>query len=383
MQEAGLDHGSCVGGLCTLQELKTLFEFNHTGMDIWFGGAQPQMKVRDGKLVQDWYYLDNWMEYAVKKLGMTHIFWFLGGDPLGFPDTLNLERDLYRAMEGDVHVGRKKFLKGTNAKPNKVVPELRDLYVEWVRQTAEHAKANAWPKRIILHPFDEPNKWTTRRAWKNPYHHVIGSGPWIKPHFKDNARLIRKGAEGYDNIEIGADVYSSGAGMAFINDIDVFCTNAIRGDQELGNKVRAAGRQFWQYGGCNDRSSAYDGRSRFGFYFSAYDSRGHLTWAYNTLPRFDTTVSQGWGFGWYTPFGTVLTPFMIGQREAYDDRRWVETYRKAVGAGAAKKLLDDIHRQAIALRHDRKAPKDFAERVERVQRLDKWRNRIIEAMRGR
>ena len=67
--------------------------------DVWLGKS---------------FLLDHPMEYAVGKLGMTHIFYFLGGDPLGFPDTMNLQRDLYRALEGDVDVGRKKFLKKTS-----------------------------------------------------------------------------------------------------------------------------------------------------------------------------------------------------------------------------------------------------------------------------
>ncbi|KPK83564.1 MAG: hypothetical protein AMJ81_07930 [Phycisphaerae bacterium SM23_33] len=380
MQQAGLDHGSCLGGLCTLQELRTLFEFNHTGMHIWFGGAQSQMTVRKGKLAQDWYYLDDWMQYAVDKLGMTHIFWFLGGDPLGFPDTLNLERDLYRAQPGDRNALRREFLDKTNAKPAMVIPELRQLYPEWVRQMAEHAQNGPWPKKIILHPFDEPNKWAGRGKWDNPFHTVIGAGSWIKPHFRDNCQLIRKGSAGFDNVLIGADVYSPSAGLVFLGDIDVFCTNAIHADQEMGNKVRAAGKQFWQYGGCDDHASADDVRLRFGFYFGAYDSRGSLTWAYNTLPRFDTTGGQGWGFGWYTPFGTVQTPFMIGLREAYDDRRWAETYKKLAGKAAAEKLLAEIGRQAIAQRSDRAAPKDFAERLARLQNMDRWRNQIIDAI---
>ncbi|KKL71345.1 hypothetical protein LCGC14_2095850, partial [marine sediment metagenome] len=158
MQQAGLDLGSCSPALVSYQELKTLAEHNHTGMHLWFGGVQPKMSYANGKLHNDWYYIDPWMVYAAKKLDMTHMFWFLGGDPYGFPDSVTFERDLYRALEGDVNVGRKKFLKETNAKPDKVVPPIRDLYVEWVRQVAEQGKKNGWPK-LVLHPFDEPAKW--------------------------------------------------------------------------------------------------------------------------------------------------------------------------------------------------------------------------------
>jgi len=384
MQQAKLDLGSCLGGLCTLQELKTLAEFNHTGMHIWFGGAQTQMKVRNGKLTQDWYYLDEWMAYGVKRLGWTHMFWFLGGDPLGFPDTLNLERDLYRAQPGDRQALRRVFLDKTNAAPHRVIPEVRDLYRQWVRQTAEHAKRGAWPKTVILHPYDEPNKWTAKRAWDNPFHKVIGAGPWIRSHFIDSCSLIRQGAAGYDDILIGADVYSPDAGLVFLGDIDVFCTNAIRHDPKLGDKVRAGGKRFWQYGGCNDQASASAVRLRFGFFFGAYDSRGSLVWAYNTLPRLDTSDGGGWGFGWYTPFGTVQTPFMIGLREAWDDRRWSEHYKQKVVAAdpAAGKLLDGIGRGAVDLRNKDAAgsAKGFASEIDRYEQMDRWRGQLIDAI---
>ncbi|MHC4718132.1 MAG: hypothetical protein ACYS5V_14260, partial [Planctomycetota bacterium] len=246
MQQAGLDLGSCSSGLIPLQDLKTLAEFNHTGMDIWFGGSQPKMKVVDGKLVNDWYYLDDWMQYAAGKLGMTHMFWFLGGDPYGFPDSITFERDLYRALEGDPNRGRLKFLKETNARPEKVVPAIRGLYVEWVRQLAVHAKEAGWPKRMILHPFDEPAKWVQSSKWDNPWHPVIGTGKWIKPHFKDACALIRRGATGHDNVVTGGDIHHARPGIVFTDDIDVFCTNAIHEDTKLGDKVRATGTEFWQ-----------------------------------------------------------------------------------------------------------------------------------------
>ena len=278
MQECGLDLGACMS-MVPLQDLATLAEFNHTGMHVWFGGTQPRMKVADGKLHLDWYYLDDWMTHAARKLDMTHIFWFMGGDPYGFPDTLNLERDLYRALEGDVHVGRRKFLKKTNAAPEKVLPELRPLVVDFVRQLAVHAGRAGWPGKLVIHPFDEPAKWVQSHKWDNPYHPVIGAGKWIKPHFEDCCALIRQGAKGHDNILTGGDIHHAKPGMVFLDDIDVFCTNAIHEDPGLGDKVRAADTAFWQYGGCNDQAPAHRGRFTFGWYFAAYDSRGSLIWA--------------------------------------------------------------------------------------------------------
>ena len=378
MQQAGLELGAC--GLPTLQELKTLSEHNHTGMDIWFGGTQQQMRVRDGKLEMDSTYLDDWMAYATK-LNMTHMMWFMGGDPYGFPDTLNLERDLYRAQKGGRDALRRQFLDKTNAKPDKVIPELRDLYVQWVRQTAENAKKKNWPK-LIIHPFDEPAKWVQSHKWDNPFHKVIGAGKWINPHFKDSCALIRQGAKGYDNILVGGDMHHANPSMTFVKDVDVFCTNAIHEDQKLGDKVRAAGTQFWQYSGCGDQSPAHQPRFTFGWYFAAYDSRGYLVWAYDAIGRFDTSGGRGWGYGWYTPFGTVETPFMLGLREGFDDRRWIETCRKQVGKAATDKMLPPVYKDAIARRsrRGRDTVYNFFAEMKRYTDMDDWREKVIRAV---
>ncbi|HET6427331.1 MAG TPA: hypothetical protein VFJ30_02895 [Phycisphaerae bacterium] len=384
MQEAGLDLGSCIGGLIPLQDLKTLAEFNHTGMDIWFGGAQPKMKTVDGKLVNDWYYMDDWMQYAAGKCGMTHMFWFLGGDPYGFPDSVTFERDIYRAKENDSTVGRRKFIEETNANPDKVVPAIRDLYVEWVRQLAVHAKEAGWPKRMILHPFDEPAKWVQKSKWDNPWHPVIGTGEWIKPHFKDACALIRQGAKGRDNVVTGGDIHHAVPGIIFTDDIDVFCTNAIHEDTKLGEKVRATGTEFWQYSGCNDQAPAHRARFSFGWYFGAYDSVGSLIWAYNTMGRFDTSDGGGWGYGWYTPFGTVQTPYLIGVREGWDDRRLIALYKKTVVPSdpAAAKALDAIFKQAVASRSagGRDTVYDFYAEIAGYERMDTWRNQLLDAV---
>ncbi len=380
MQQAGLDLGACMA-MVPLQDLQTLAEFNHTGMHVWFGGTQPKMKVVDGKLQIDWYYLDDWMGYAAKKLNMTHIFWFMGGDPYGFPDTVNLERDLYRALEGDVHRGRRKFLKKTNAAPEKVLPELRPLVVGLIRQLAVHAKKAGWPKRLIIHPFDEPAKWVQSHKFKNPYHPIIGTGKWIKPHFKDLCALIREGGKGHRNILTGGDIHHAKPGLVFLDDIDVFCTNAIHEDTKLGEKVRASGTEFWQYSGCGDQSAAHGGRFVFGWYFAAYGNVGSLIWAYDAMRRFDTSDGRNWGFGWYTPFGTVHTPFMIGVREGWDDRRWIALLKKRDPA-AAKKLLAPIFKQAVARRsrRGRDTVSDFYAEMAQYEQMDAWRNQVIDAI---
>jgi hypothetical protein len=381
MQEAGLDLGAC--GFPTLQDLKTMAEYNHTGVDIWFGGAQQQMRVRDGNLEMDSTYLDDWMRYAARH-GMTHMMWFMGGDPYGFPDTMNLERDLYRAQEGENNTLRRAFLDKTNEKPDAVIPEVRDLYVQWVRQTAENAQRKGWPGKLIIHPFDEPAKWVQSSKWENPFHPVIGAGKWIRPHFEDACALIREGAKGFDNILTGGDMHHAEPSLVFLDDVDVFCSNAIHEDEKLGDKVRAAGVQFWQYSGCGDHSPAHGARFAYGWYFAAYDSRGSLVWAYDSMDRFDTSASGGWGYGWYTPFGTVETPYLIGTREGWDDRRWIEAYRKQVAAKdpASRDALEAILRQAVEKRTDKgkDTVNDFYAEMAGYERMDAWRARLAEAL---
>ncbi len=382
MQQAGLDLGGCSGQV-PAQDLKCLAEHNHTGMDVWFGGTQPQMRVIDGQIQFDWTYLDDWMGNA-KKYGMNHMMWFLGGDPYGFPDTLNAERDLYRATAtGQSQDLRVEFIERLNKDPEKVLPEDRPRYQKFIRDLAQHAKANNWPDKLIIHPFDEPAKYVQSSKGQNAFHEVKGTGPWIKTHFEDCSALIREAAKGYDNILVGGDMHHAEPSMALVKDVDVFCTNAIHEDAALGDKVRAAGVAFWQYSGTNLNTPAHQGRYTFGFFFGAYNSRGSLIWAYDAMDRFDNTGTAGqWGYGWYTPFGTVFTPFMVGVREGFDDRRWIETYKKLVGEEKAKALLDKIGQEAIAqrTRGGRDTVNDFFAEMKRTDQLNVWRDQIVTAV---
>lgn len=382
MKEAGLELGGCSGQV-PAQDLKCLAEHNHTGMDIWFGGTQPQMRVIDNQVRFDWTYLDDWMASA-KKYGMDHMMWFLGGDPYGFPDTMNCERDLYRATAtGQSQELRKEFLDKLNENPDKVLPEVRPRYKAFISDLAQHAKANNWPSKFVIHPFDEPAKWVQGKASENAFHKVIGAGKWIKSHFEDCAGLIREAAKGYDNILVGGDMHHAAPSMVFLGDVDVFCTNAIHEDPQLNRHVTDAGVAFWQYSGTGISTPAHQGRYTFGFFFNAYNSRGALIWAYDAANRFDTSESTAqWGYGWYTPFGTVYTPFMVGVREGFDDRRWVETYRKAVGVAAAQPVLQPIDVAAIEQRTSggRDTVNDFFAEMKRVDRLNEWRDQVIDAL---
>jgi hypothetical protein len=382
MQQAGLELGGCSGQV-PAQDLKCLAAHNHTGMDVWFGGTQPQMRLIDGAIRFDWTYLDDWMGNA-KKYGMNHMMWFLGGDPYGFPDTLNAERDFYRVTAtGQSQELRKEYIERLNETPDKVLPEDRPRYQAFIRQLAQHAKANNWPDKLIIHPFDEPAKWVQSSKSENAFHEVKGTGSWIKTHFQDCSALIREAAKGYDNILVGGDMHHAEPSMPLLKDVDVFCTNAIHEDPKLGDKVRAAGVAFWQYSGTSMGTPAHQGRYTFGFFFGAYNSRGSLIWAYDAAERFDTSGSASqWSYGWYTPFGTVFTPFMRGVREGFDDRRWIETYKKLVGEEKAKELLDKIGAEAVAqrTRGGRDTVSDFFAEMKRTDQLNVWRDRVIEAV---
>lgn len=382
MKQAGLECGGCSGQV-PAQDLQCLAQHNHTGMDLWFSSTQPQMRAIDDKIQFDWTYLDDWMA-AAKSTGMDHMMWFLGGEPYGFPDTMHAERDLYRATATAPSQDlRKEFLSRMNENPDKVLPELRPRYKALISNMAQHAKAADWPARLIIHPFDEPAKWVQNSAAANPFHKVIGAGPWIKPHFQDCAALIRDAAKGHDNILVGGDMHHATPSMCFLNDVDVFCTNAIHEDPQLNRHVAQAGVAFWQYSGTGDHTPAHQPRYTFGFFFGAYDSRGYLIWAYDAADRFDTSAGGGqWAYGWYTPFGTVTTPFMAGVREGCDDRLWMETYKKAVGFAAAQPVLQPIDVAAIQQRTaaGRDTVNDFFAEMTRVEKLNEWRDQVIDAL---
>ena len=72
---------------------------------------------------------------------------------------------------------------------------------------------------------------------------------------------------------------------------------------------------------------------------------------------------------------------MYGKREGWDDRRWIETYKAKVGEAQAKKLLDEIYAEAVAQRNPkgRDTVNDFFAEMQRFDKMNEWRNRVIEA----
>ena len=121
----------------------------------------------------------------------------------------------------------------------------------------------------------------------------------------------------------------------------------------------------------------------YGFFFAAYNSRGSLHWAYNWGRGFDTTEGNNWMYAWHTPFDTIPSPTYEGIREAWDDRRVIETYKKRfMGEREPMALLHEILRQAAAsrTRGGRDTVSDFWTAVDDVGKLDRWRNALLERL---
>jgi len=377
MDEAGLTMGGCVTGLVTDQELATKREYNHNCVNLWFGGVQPGIKKNGDKLDLDFYILDDWMKRA-KAHGIKRIVWFLGGNPNGYPETMTVERTVFEAWGLGT---REDFFKkmGTAEQRGKILEEVKLPYKLLLQGIVAHAKEAGWPE-LIFTPFDEPAKWCypEPRA-EGGRKFAIGCGPWIRDHFKASCALIHEAVPGvkvyvsmHRNFERNIHGYNGRVGEVFIPDVDLVCTNAIEEDYELGDKVRKAGKDFWQYGGGASRRYGY------GFYFAAWDSRGSLCWAYNWGKRFDITEGSNWQYAWYSPFGTIQTPTYQEIREAWDDRRYIETAKavaKTAGVDIAP-LLAKIREETLADRGKggRDLVDDFWEEGRTASKMDAWRD---------
>lgn len=375
LDQADLALSSCTDGLPSVQEVDALARHNHTGMDLWFQCTRPGMSMVEGKLVIDWTYLDDWMARA-RRAGMTHVVWFLGGDPKGFPNTMHLERELFRLQwkgEGG-EAWRREFIRRVNLSPDAMLPEIEPLYVDFVRQLVRHGRENHWPEQI-LQPFDEPGKWAQTPAANVAATQPIGSGPWIRPHFEQSCRLIRQADA---HVRTALEAHTVVPCLVFLDVVNIFCTNRAHTYPQLPAELAAKGVALWQYANCDDQAPAYRTRYSFGFYFSAWGSRGSLVWAYNFGHRFDTSGIDSWVYAWGTPFGLVPTPALVGLREAMDDRRWVETYRRLAGKDQAAALLDDLGRQALAARANTRYDSHH-EPVEPAD-MDRWRGLLQDAV---
>lgn len=379
MKEAGLRMGGCCTGLPSYGEMQTMLEHNHNMINIWYAGVRPEMKKVGDKVELDFSYMDEWMKQA-KECGQDTMVWFLGGNPNGYPETMSIERDLYETLYGSREAYFKKMALPENR--GKILPEIAPAYSAWVREVVAHAKAKGWPE-LILTPFDEPAKWSSPTPEPENRKYAIGCGPWIRDHFKAACKLIHEAAP---EVKVYASIhhnlirtvggFTGRVGEVFLPDVDVFCTNAIDEDEGLGDKVRRAGKAFWQYG-------AYAGRRYgFGFYFAAYDSRASLCWAYNWGKRFDTSEGANWEYAWQSPFSTIVTQDYEMYREGWDDRRYLETL-KALAKEKGKdisQLIETIRKETLADRGQggRDKVNDFWEEGKTASKMDYWRKLLAD-----
>lgn len=387
MDEAGLSMGGCVTGFIPFHNIDYAMKQNVNATNLWFASVRPAMENVNGKLVLDFTLIDEWMKEA-KRHGLKNIVYFLGGNPYGFPRTMGLESELFvlKQKEGTRQERIEKFLKLAADESNRgqVMKDIRDDYHQWVKEVSEHALKNDWPE-LIFTPFDEPAKHRQKPYRKEGHLDddlVIGTGPWIKGHFEDACNIIRKAAP-------ASRIYGSihhASGIEFLPGINVFCTNAIHQDPALGDKVRAGGedKQFWQYTGVGAGSDPARMRYSYGFYFGAFNSRGSLLWAYNWGNRFDTTEGNNWMICWDTPFSTIPTLSYEGLREAWDDRRYIETLRHHASSKGVdqevKSYLDEIFHEAVHSKAEggEDTVNDFWNQTNALEKLDEWRYSIAD-----
>jgi hypothetical protein len=382
VDEAGVQMGACVNALPPEQEMQTFQEHNLRVAQSRFHSTNlPLVAAEDGDEI-DFGYLDEWMDMA-KAHGLACFRYLLGGNPYGYPATMTFEKALFARAHGQ-QGGEAEFVarhKPYREKPDSagVLAELRPLYQLWVRQMARHARQKDWPK-IVLEPFDEPAKWVQSFVFPDSPEGCLGAGPWIKRHFKDGARLIR---EATGDVLVGVTVHHAEPGMPFLADADLVSTNAIHEDLTLGEKIREAGRIFWQYTGCNATQPAGIPRYTCGFYFGAFQSIGGVTWAMNWKTGFEHYGNVSWAYSWYTPFGTITSPAYEGLREGLEDRRLIETCRRQFrGHPEAERLLATILEEAVAARAKggEDTVTDFYNSPREVAKLDAWRNRLLDEL---
>ena len=369
MEEAGLKLGGCTTGLVPEFELEFLRRYNHNMVNIWYAGVRPELTKGGSSFEMDFRVMDEWMAAAARQ-GFTDMVYFLGGDPYIFPKTFGLPASLARTVLGLDEEGWEKL---SRQDPAAVPARMAPLITEWSRRFGEHARAKGWPN-IILTPFDEPAKYVQYRTG-------LGMLGFIKPQFKEQIRLLRKGDP---KAQIYGSIHHYDPGIEFLEDVDIFCTNAVHENWSLPEEVRAAGKTLWEYSGTTEKGLPAVARYTFGYYFAAHDSRGSLVWAYNWGNRFETLDGSNWMYAWNTPFGMVPTPFMEGLREAWDDRRLLETLKRA----AAEKGVDltvflgRLFAEVAAARGagGTSTLDDFWERAKSDLVMDQWRGRMVEKL---
>jgi len=370
MDEADLKLGGHIPGLIPEHDLAFQSKYNHNMIDLWYGSIRPEISLERDSLQLDFRMMDDWMAGA-RRQGFNTFYYFLGGNPYGFPSTMDLEKDLANAALGLDPMGW-----STLALKNReiVPPSLAPFLVQWARRIGEHARDANW-LHLTWSPMDEPAKWI-----QSPPN--IGSLDYIKPHFFDIARLLKKG---FPDAPMVADLHHYKGGMVFLPALDIVCTNATFENLAMPDEVRAAGKVFWEFSGCDDKGMPGKGRFTFGFYYASHDSRAAQIWAYNWAKGFNTLRGENWIYAWSTPFDVIPSPFMLGVREGLDDRRLIETLkRKALEKNVdIGPFLADLFAEVKAsdsLRTSKITPKNLWDVSNDARILDKWNNLLREKL---
>ena len=370
MEEAGLKLGGCTTNLVPEFELRFLRLYNHNMLNIWYQSVRPELTRNGDSFEMDFRVMDDWMA-STRRAGISDLVYFLGGDPYIFPRTMGLGQSLAATVLGLDSAGWAELSsQNRNAVPEKIAP----LMVDWSRRFSKHAHEKDWPN-VILTPFDEPAKYVQYRAG-------FGMLSFIKPQFKQQVRLLREGAP---HAQIYGSIHHYAPGIGYLEDVDIFCTNAIDENPHMPEEVHGAGKIFWEYSGTTDIGLPATARYTFGYYFASHGSTGSLVWAYNWGERFDTldggSSGNSWMYAWDTPFDVIPSPYMEGMREAWDDRRLIETVRQSARrkgvdvSGFFDKLFADVARARGTGGKD--TVNDFWDRASNDALMDEWKDRLV------
>ena len=394
MDETGVTMFGCYEKLPAMHDIEFQRRYNYGGALLWYHTFVPPVAWRDGKIVFDFTYPDDWMK-GCRKRGFTGAIWYLGGDAAGLPGTLSAWRHI-GTLDGKMSVGA--WLKAQNGVGH-VLPKTRTRFIEWMRTLNAHAVSSGWLE-LFPTPHDEPQKW-------------IRKGVWVKSFFKDACAAIR---EADPRIRVYGCIHRAKAGgiadfwKVFIDDIDVYCTNSVWEDADIGSKVRAAGAEskatggrgklFWQY--TTRLGAGVPGSLRFfyGFFYGACGCTGCTAWAYNWGDdTWDLSGRKGAMAvtAWPTACQTIPTPWFEGQREGLDDRRLIATYQKKFAGDAEamkvlNKVLDEARDRRLQDLLERPSirPKGsgnsieagFIDSIEHTAKLIRWRNTLLDKLAG-
>jgi len=395
MNEANLTMGGSMSGMTPIRDIDSLLEYNQNSALLWYSGVAPGLLVKDGKLELDFTSLDDWMA-AAKKRGIRRVVLFLGGDPYIFPYNLGVPLSL-AAARGNA-AGKKALIDELGKDPTKIPDSIRPLLVQWLKAFDAQAKEKGWPE-INITPFDEQSKYAQNKKNDDPRPGLIGSGSYIKDIFIDYCKIIH---ETLPDMRIYASVHDEirgkeqNCGTVFAEHLEVFCTNAIgrypiQGERILEIRKNRIGAkrplEFWQYAGVGVGDPGAM-RFSFGFFFGGWGSTGSAIWGYNHGSNDFGSSGQDARLAWATAYQTILRPAYIGLREAWDDRRVIETYKKKfAGDPAAMEALEKILAEARKSQSAEKGGKDlvydFWEAVDDVSKLDAWRNALLDKMTGK